>query len=144
MTASRWFGATCHVTGTAAIQYSRVSPPALPGRACRKTPIPNAMTRAASTIARGPRRRSQFTRRPALAASSRDVDLALHVRPVDPAEERVLPGLRERDRRGVRQGHRPRPDRHRRREEAVAVVRAVVLVAALRLGAVEQERRHLV
>ena len=37
-----------------------------------------------------------------------------------------------------------RPGRHRRREEAVAVVRAVVACTALRLRAVREERRDLV
>src|SRR5690242_1815554 len=128
MTASRWFGATCHVAGTAATQYSIVSPPALPGLACSAIATPAATTRAASRIARGPRRRSQVICRRRSQRSRRDFDLALHVGTVDPAEERVLARLRERDRRRVRQRHGAGADRHRRGEEAVAVIGAVELV----------------
>src|SRR5262245_16593718 len=125
-TAFRRFGAMCQVTGTAATQYSRVCPPALPWFACHAIATAPAITRAASRSARGPRKLWRVTTRRLASRPSRgDVDLALHVGPVDPAEELVLPGLRECDPRRVRERQLAGPDRDRGREEAVAVRRAV-------------------
>ena len=143
MIASRWFGTTCHLTGTAATQYSRVSPPALPGSACSAIATPAATRGPRARIARGPRRRSHVMRRRRSRPSRRDVDLARPCRGRGSSRRTcTCPGFVNVTDDECGSGTAAGADRHRRGEEAVAVVRAVVGVPALRLRAVDQERRR--
>src|SRR5438876_11914041 len=113
--------------GRAATQYSRTA-------ACAG--VMTARAAAAASTATAALRRAWL---------GNDVDLAVHVRPVDPAD--VLEGSRCRERDLERLGQR-RPGRPHdgRREEAVPVVGAVVGVAARpeRVPAEEKEWPGLV
>ena len=109
MIASRSFGTTCQVTGTAATQYSR---PARrrpsPGSACSAiaTDRDGGHARAASTNARGPRRQLPVitdATSPRHAVTSTSPSMS---GPWIQQKNLYLPGLRERDLRRVRQRHR--------------------------------------